>query len=147
MQDEMSATPATPGLVILVVDDDTSLPLVLEGMCPEVFEDRHTLVQAKTVADAVPLWRDTPKVDVVLLDGCIPSDPGDGLRAMRALTEAGCQGPFIAISSSPAIRNEMVRAGCAAGCDTLNTERLWELIEELTEWQARPGAGSSSEAP
>ena len=66
---------------------------------------------------------------------------------MRALTEAGCHGPFIAISSDPDTRDEMLRAGCDAGCDKLDADRLGELIEELTGWQARQGAASSSEAP
>ena len=45
---------------------------MLGGLCPKVFEEPHRVVQAKTVADAVPLWLDTPTVDVVLLDGAIP---------------------------------------------------------------------------
>jgi CheY-like chemotaxis protein len=114
-------------LTILFVEDEPLIGLTLLDMLEEL---GHRPLEASSAAEALTIFRDTPRVDLVISDLGLPDMPGDVLaRELRAIVPGL---PVIFASGSPP-RHEQGDAPTLHISKPFRMEELRDAIVSVTK--------------
>ncbi len=97
------------GIKVLVIEDSE----MLQSFFARAMEEKVTVLQARTVAEAERLFAANPNIRAIALDGCLVPG-GDELTTLPLARKfrKNFVGPMIAMSSKPSYRRRLIEAGC-----------------------------------